>query len=200
MVKKSELGFIKEEENMPDMILMDTEEKMEERISGLSHELAKIRTGRANPKMFDDVKVEYYGALTPITQVGNIAIPEPTQIIIKPYDKGIVKDIEKAILAANLGINPNNEGNQLRIVFPALTTERRKELSKKVKKYGDEAKVSLRNYRREGNDAIKKLEKESEISEDDSKGYQDDIQELTNLYSVKVDEVVKAKEDDILSI
>ena len=200
MVKKSELGFIKEEENKPDMILMDTEEKMEERISGLSHELAKIRTGRANPKMFDDVKVEYYGALTPITQVGNIAIPEPTQIIIKPYDKGIVKDIEKAILAANLGINPNNEGNQLRIVFPALTTERRKELSKKVKKYGDEAKVSLRNYRREGNDAIKKLEKESEISEDDSKGYQDDIQELTNLYSVKVDEVVKAKEDDILSI
>lgn len=185
---------------MPEMILMETEEKMEERIDGLTHELAKIRTGRANPKMFDDIKVEYYGALTPITQVGNIAIPEPTQIIIKPYDKTIVKDVEKAILAANLGINPNNEGNQLRIVFPPLTTERRKELTKKVKKYGEEAKVSLRNCRRDGNDAIKKLEKASEISEDDSKGYQEDIQELTNTYSDKVDAVVKAKEEDILSI
>lgn len=185
---------------MPDMIIMETEEKMEERISGLSHELAKIRTGRANPKMFDDVKVEYYGVPTPITQVGNIAVPEPTQIIIKPYDKSIVKAIEKAIMAANLGINPNNEGDQLRIVFPPLTTERRKELTKKVKKYGEEAKVSLRNIRRDGNDAIKKLEKDSEISEDDSKGYQEDIQELTNTYSNKVDEVVKAKDEDILSI
>lgn len=185
---------------MPEMILMDTEEKMEERITGLSHVLSKIRTGRANPKMFDDVKVEYYGALTPITQVGNIAIPEPTQIIIKPYDKSIVKAVEKAILAANLGINPNNEGDQLRIVFPALTTERRKELSKKVKKFGDEAKIALRNIRRDGNDAIKKLEKASEISEDDSKGYQEDIQELTNTYGTKIDKVVKDKEDDILSI
>jgi ribosome recycling factor len=185
---------------MPDMILMETEEKMEERITGLSHELAKIRTGRANPKMFDDVKVEYYGTLTPITQVGNIAVPEPTQIIIKPYDKSIVKAIEKAIMAANLGVNPNNEGDQLRIVFQPLTTERRKELTKKVKKYGEETKVALRNHRRDGNDAIKKLEKASEISEDDSKGYQEDIQELTNSYSNKIDEVVKAKEEDILSI
>lgn len=185
---------------MPDMILMEAEEKMEERITGLRHVLSKIRTGRANPKMFDDVKVEYYGALTPITQVGNIAIPEPTQIIIKPYDKSIVKAVEKAILAANLGINPNNEGDQLRIVFPALTTERRKELSKKVKKFGDETKIALRNIRRDGNDAIKKLEKASEISEDDSKGYQEDIQELTNTYGTKIDLVVKEKEEDILSI
>jgi ribosome recycling factor len=132
---------------MPDMILMEAEEKMEERISGLSHELAKIRTGRANPKMFDDIKVEYYGALTPITQVGNIAVPEPTQIVIKPYDKSIVKDVEKAIMAANLGINPNNEGVQLRIVFPPLTTERRVELTKKVKKYGEEAKQMAIDYR-----------------------------------------------------
>ena len=185
---------------MPDMILMETEEKMEDRVKSLSHELSKIRTGRANPKMFDDVKVEYYGVLTPITQVGNIAVPEPTQIVIKPYDKNIVKDVEKSIMAANLGINPNNEGHQLRIVFPPLTTETRKELTKKVKKYGEEAKVSIRNYRREGNDAIKKLEKGHEISEDDSKGYQDDIQELTDLYITKVDEVCKAKEEDIMSI
>lgn len=185
---------------MPDMILMETEEKMEERVSSLSHELAKVRTGQANPKMFEDVKVEYYGVPTPITQVGNISVPEPTQIIIKPYDKSIVQAVEKAIMAANLGINPNNEGVQLRIVFPPLTTERRKELTKKVKKYGEEAKISIRNYRREGNDAIKKLEKASEISEDDSKGYQEDIQELTDTYIKKVEEVMAAKENDIMSI
>ncbi len=185
---------------MPDMILMETEEKMEERVSSLSHELAKVRTGQANPKMFEDVKVEYYGVATPIAQVGNISVPEPTQIIIKPYDKNIVKEVEKAILAANLGVNPNNEGGQLRIVFPPLTTERRKELTKKVKKYGEEAKISIRNFRREGNDAIKKLEKASDISEDDSKGYQEDIQELTDSYIKKVEEVMSAKEKDIMSI
>ena len=185
---------------MPDMIIMETEEKMEERVISLSHELAKTRTGRANPKMFESVHVDYYGAETPITQVGSISVPEPTQILIKPYDKSIVKDVEKAILAANLGINPNNEGAQLRIVFPALTTERRRELTKKVKKYGEEAKVSIRNIRREGNDAIKKLEKASEISEDDSKGYQEDIQELTDNYIKQIEEVCKAKEEDIMSI
>ena len=185
---------------MPDMIIMETEEKMEERVVSLSHELAKTRTGRANPKMFEGVHVDYYGAQTPITQVGSISVPEPTQILIKPYDKSIVRDVEKAILAANLGINPNNEGAQLRIVFPALTTERRRELTKKVKKYGEEAKVSVRNIRREGNDAIKKLEKASEISEDDSKGYQEDIQELTDNYIKQIEEVCKAKEEDIMSI
>ena len=185
---------------MPDMILMEMEEKMEERVKNLSHELAKIRTGRANPKMFDDVHVDYYGVPTPITQVGQIAIPEPTQILIKPYDRSIVKDVERAILAANLGINPNNEGDKLRIVFPALTMERRKELTKKVKKYGEEAKVSIRNYRRDANDAIKKMEKSSEISEDDYKGYQEDIQELTNEYSEKIDQCVIDKDKDIMSI
>ncbi|AIO17916.1 Ribosome-recycling factor [Candidatus Izimaplasma bacterium HR1] len=185
---------------MPDMILMETEEKMEERVSNLSHELAKVRTGQANPRMFDDVKVDYYGVPTPISQVGSIAIPEPTQIVIKPYDKSLVKEVEKAILAANLGVNPNNEGVQLRIVFPALTTERRKELTKKVKKYGEEAKISIRSIRREGNDAIKKLEKASDISEDDSKGYQEDIQELTNTYIENVEAVMASKENDIMSL
>lgn len=185
---------------MPDMILMETEEKMEERVENLSHELAKIRTGRANPKMFEDVHVDYYGVPTPITQIGQVAVPEPTQILIKPYDKNMVKEVEKAIFAANLGINPNNEGHQLRIVFPPLTGERRKELTKKVKKYGEEAKVSIRNYRRDANDALKKLEKAHEISEDDLKGYQEDVQELTNTYTDKIDQVVKAKDDDILSL
>jgi len=185
---------------MPDMILMDTEEKMEQRVKDLSHELAKVRTGRANPRMFDDVHVEYYGVETPITQVANISVPEPTQLLIKPYDRSLVKEVERAVLAANLGVTPNNEGLQLRIVLPALTMDTRKELVKKLKKYGEEAKISIRNYRREGNDAIKKLEKNSDISEDDSKGYQDDIQELTDNYIAKIDEVVTAKEEEIMHI
>jgi ribosome recycling factor len=150
--------------------------------------------------MFDDIQVEYYGVMTPITQVGQISVPEPTQIVIKPYDRSLVKLIEKAIQVANLGINPNNEGEQLRIVFPPLTKERRIELTKKVKKYGEEAKVSIRNIRREGNDAIKKLEKASDISEDDSKGYQEDIQELTNNFIENIEQVMKTKEADILSL
>lgn len=185
---------------MPDMIILETEEKMEERVESLSRELSKVRTGRANPRMFDDIKVDYYGAPTPITQVGNISVPEPTQIVIKPYDKSIVKDIEKAILKANLGVTPNNEGQQLRIVLPPLTTDVRKDLVKKIKKYAEEAKVSVRNIRREGNDAIKKLEKDSTISEDDSKGYQDDIQKLTNDYIAKVEVVCNEKEEEVLSI
>lgn len=185
---------------MPDMIMLETEEKMEDRVTALTVELSKVRTGRANPRMFDDIKVDYYGAPTPITQVGNISVPEPTQIVIKPYDKSIVKEVEKAILKANLGVTPNNEGQQLRIVLPPLTTEVRKDLVKKVKKYSEEAKISVRSIRRDGNDAIKKLEKDHTISEDDSKGYQDDIQELTNQYISKVDAVCSAKEEEILSI
>jgi len=185
---------------VPDMILLEVEEKMEQRVKDLRHELAKIRTGRANPNMFNDVHVDYYGVETPINQVANIGVPEPTQLIVKPYDRSLVKDVEKAILAANLGVTPNNEGVQLRIVLPPLTRERRVELTKLVKKYGEEAKVSIRNYRRDGNDAIKKLEKASEISEDDSHGYQDDIQELTDKYSELIDKVVQEKDDDIMNI
>ncbi len=185
---------------MIDMILMELEEKMEERVKNLSHELAKVRTGRANPKMFDEVHVPYYGVETPITQVASISVPEPTQILIKPYDHSIVKEVEKAILAANLGVTPNNEGTQLRIVLPPLTKEVREELVKMVKKYGEEAKISIRNYRRDGNDQIKKLEKNHEISEDDSKGYQEDVQELTDKYVKKIEEVVKAKEVEIMHV
>jgi len=185
---------------MPDMILMDTEERMDERVKSLRHELAKVRTGRANPRMFDDVHVEYYGVDTPISQVANIAVPEPTQLIVKPYDRSIVKNVEKAILAANLGVTPNNEGLQLRIVLPALTKERRIELTKTVKKYGEEAKISIRNIRRDGNDAIKKLEKNHDISEDDSKIYQDDIQKLTDSYIEIIEQVVLEKDEEILNL
>lgn len=185
---------------MPEMILLETEEKMENKITAFSKELAKVRTGRANPKMLDDVKVDYYGALTPISQIGNISVPEPSQIVVKPYDRSILKDVEKAINAANLGVNPSNEGEQLRIVLPALTTERRIALTKDVKKLGEDAKVSMRNIRRDGNDALKKLEKASDISEDDSKIYQDEVQKLTDKFIVKIDDLVKEKDQDIMSI
>ncbi len=185
---------------MPEMVLLETEEAMDNRIKTLEHDFSKVRTGRANPKMFDDVKVNYYGALTPLNQVGNISVPEPTQLIIKPYDRNILGDIEKAILAANLGVNPSNEGTQLRIMLPVLTKERRVELTKYVKKMGEEAKISIRSIRRDGNEAIKKLEKKSEISEDDSKGYLEDIQELTDKHIKLIDELIKAKDKDIMSI
>jgi ribosome recycling factor len=185
---------------MIDMILMELEEKMEERVKNLSHELAKVRTGRANPKMFDEVHVPYYGVETPITQVANISVPEPTQILIKPYDRSIVKEVEKAILAANLGVTPNNEGTQLRIVLPPLTRDVREELVKMVKKYGEEAKISIRNYRRDANDQIKKLEKNHEISEDDSKIHQEDVQDLTDKYVKKIEEVVKEKDEEIMHV
>ena len=185
---------------MPDMVLLETEEVMENRIEVLRKDFSKVRTGRANPKMFRDVKVEYYGTLTPLTQVGNISVPEPTQLLIKPYDRSIIGDIEKAIYAANLGVNPSNEGTQIRIVLPALTTQTRRELTKSVKKMGEEAKISVRSARRDGNDALKKLEKSSDISEDDLKGYQEDIQELTDKYVKVIDEMVIDKDTDIMSI
>ncbi|MCK5762195.1 MAG: ribosome recycling factor [Candidatus Izimaplasma sp.] len=185
---------------MPDMVMLETEETMDERIETLKHDFSKVRTGRANPRMFDDVKVSYYGVLTPLNQVGNISVPEPTQLIVKPYDRSILKDIEKAILAANLGVNPSNEGTQLRINLPALTKEIRVELTKYVKKMGEEAKISIRSVRRDGNEAIKKLEKNGDISEDDSKGYQEDIQELTDKYVNSIDDLIKEKDTDIMSI
>ena len=185
---------------MPDMILLEAEEKMEHTIEGLHKEYAKVRTGRANPKIFDTVFVDYYGAPTPIAQVGNISVPEPTQLVVKPYDRSIVKDVEKAINAANLGFNPQNEGHQIRIVLPALTKERRQELKKQVHKTAEEFKVHIRQLRRDANDALKKMEKAHEISEDDLKGYLEDVQELTDTYTDKVDQVCKEKEEDIMSI
>ncbi len=185
---------------MPDMILLEAEEHMEKTIETLGHELAKVRTGQANPKMFDHVNVDYYGAPTPINQVGNISIPEPSQLVIKPYDRGIVGEVEKAILAANLGVTPQNEGTQIRIVLPAVTKEKRMQLVKEVHSKGEEFKVHIRNTRRHCNDALKKLEKAHEISEDDLKGYLEDSQELTDKYTKLIDELIKSKEEEITNI
>jgi len=185
---------------MPDMIILEADEKMEHTIEGLRKEYAKIRTGRANPKILDTVFVDYYGAPTPVPQVGNVTVPEPTQLVVRPYDRSIVKDVEKAINAANLGFNPQNEGHQIRIVLPALSKERRVELTKQAHKTSEEFKVHIRQIRRDANDALKKMEKSHDISEDDLKGYLEDVQELTDQYTDKVDQVCKEKEEDIMSI
>lgn len=185
---------------MLDELLLETEERMENAVKALERNLAKVRTGRANPKMFEGVHVDYYGVPTPLSQVGTVSVPEPSQILIKPYDRSLVKEIEKAILAANLNVNPQNEGDQLRIVIPPLTEERRKQYVKETKSLIEDARVALRNVRRDANDSIKKMEKNSEISEDDAKGYQDDVQTLTDQYVGKVDALGSAKEKDLMTV
>ncbi|TVP96757.1 MAG: ribosome recycling factor [Acholeplasmatales bacterium] len=185
---------------MIDDILLDAEERMQGALNNLQREFAKVRTGRANPRLLDSVRVDYYGSPTPINQLAGVSVPEANQLLIKPYDRKSVKDVEKAILAANLGVTPQNEGEQLRIVLPQLNEERRRQLVKDVKKLTEEAKVAIRNVRRDANDAIKKLEKASEISEDDSKGYQEDVQTLTDTYVEKTDQACVDKEKDLMEL
>ncbi|MCF7925002.1 MAG: ribosome recycling factor [Candidatus Izimaplasma sp.] len=185
---------------MPDMILLETEEQMTDRIDLLKRELSKVRTGRANPALLEQVHVDYYGVETQLSQIGKIAVPEANQLLVKPYDKSMVKDVERAINAANLGLNPNNEGDQLRIVLPALTKERREQLKKDIHKLGEECKIGVRSARHDGRDAIKKLEKNGDISEDDMHEYYDDIQELTNKYVEKADQLIEQKEQDIMTL
>ncbi len=185
---------------MPDTILLDAEERMEKAVESLRHHLSTIRTGRANASVLERITVDYYGAPTPINQMSSVTVPEARLLVIKPYDKSMLQTVEKAILASDLGITPSNDGQVIRIAFPQLTEERRKELAKLVHKNGEEAKVAVRNIRRDANDQLKKLEKNSEITEDDLKGYTEDVQELTNIYTDKIDEVVAEKEKDILHV
>ncbi len=185
---------------MIDEILFELEDKMEKSLSSLKHHLTKVRTGRASANVLDGVTVNYYGSQTPIAQVGNVSTPEARLLQIQPFDKTMIADIEKAILGANLGLTPSNDGNLIRIPFPALTEERRKEQVKDVKKYGEDTKVAMRNARRDKNDEVKKAEKAKEISEDDSKKFQDQIQKIIDKYSVKVDEIMENKEKEILSL
>ncbi len=185
---------------MIDEILLELEDKMDKTLSSLKHQLTKVRTGRASASVLDGVNVDYYGAPTPIAQVGNVSTPEARLLQIQPFDKTMIADIEKAILGANLGLTPSNDGNLIRIPFPALTEERRKEQVKDVKKYGEDAKIAMRNSRRDKNDEVKKAEKAKEISEDDSKKFQDQIQKVTDKHVAKVDEIMEAKEKEILSL
>ena len=185
---------------MIDEILLELEDKMEKSLNSLKHQLTKVRTGRASANVLDGVTVDYYGAATPIAQVGNVSTPEARLLQIQPFDKTMIADIEKSILGANLGLTPSNDGNLIRIPFPALTEERRKEQVKDVKKYGEDAKIAMRNARRDKNEDVKKSEKSKEISEDDSKKFQDQIQKVTDKFVAKVDEIMDAKEKEILSL
>lgn len=185
---------------MPDTILLLTEERMEKSVESLKKDLGLIRTGRANPAVLKGVRVNYYGVPTPIDQMASVSVPEAQLIQIKPYDRTQLKEIEKAIQLADLNLVPQNDGTVIRIVFPPLTEQRRKELVKEVKGLVENAKVSCRNIRRDANDQLKKLEKEKAISEDDLKAYNEDVQKLTDKFIVKVEETGKEKEKQIMEI
>jgi ribosome recycling factor len=169
-------------------------------LKNLDSEFGTIRAGRANPHVLDKIMVDYYGAPTPLQQVANISVPEPRMIQIQPWEASLVKAIEKAILTSDLGLNPTNDGKMIRLVFPELTEERRKELVKDVKKKGEAAKVAVRNIRRDGNDAFKKLKKGSEVSEDEIKDLEDDLQKVTDKYIKEVDKAIEVKSKEILTV
>ena len=176
------------------------ETKMSKSLESLEREYASIRAGRANPHVLDRLVVDYYGTPTPIQQVGNISVPEARMIMIQPWESKLIKDIEKAILASDLGITPTNDGRTIRLVFPELTEERRKELAKDVKKKGENAKVAVRNIHRDANDAFKKLNKSKEISEDDYADLEDAIQKLTDKYIEKVEKAVEVKTKEVMTV
>ena len=176
------------------------EEKIEKTIAVLKDELLTIRAGRANPNMLDRVMVDYYGTMTPLKQMAGVSSPEPRTILIQPWDKSAMGSIEKAILSSDLGFNPTNDGNSIRINIPQLTEERRKDLIKLVAKTGEQAKVAIRNERREANEAIKKMEKTSELTEDDSKKAQDEVQKLTDSHIKMIDDMLAKKEKDIMEV
>ena len=185
---------------MTKQVLDQAKEKMNKSIAAFSRELASIRAGRANASLLDRISVEYYGAPTPINQLAGVAVPEARLLVITPYYKSILGEIEKAIMKSDIGITPTNDGSVIRLMIPALTEERRKDLVKQVKKEAEDAKIAVRNVRRDANDDLKKLEKAGEITEDDLRGYGDDIQKLTDEFIVKVDQVAKEKEKEILEV
>lgn len=175
------------------------DEKMKKAYDFLEADYQTIRAGRANPHILDKLKVNYYGTPTPIQQVGNISVPEPRMIQIAPWEKSLIKEIEKAIMSSDIGITPNNDGAVIRLVFPELTEDRRKELVKDVKKKGEDCKVAVRNIRRDGNDAMKKLAKE-EVSEDEIKKLEDDLQKITDKYIKDVDALIEVKSKEIMTV
>ena len=182
------------------MELNQYEEKMKKSLANLEEEYGAIRAGRANPRILDRIQVDYYGTPTSLQGVANISVPEARMIQIQPWDAGLIKDIEKAILASDLGLTPANDGKVIRLVFPELTEERRKELVKDVKKKGEDTKVAIRNIRRDANDAVKKEAKANEISEDDQKQLEDKIQKLTDGYVKKIDQAIDAKSTEVMTV
>ncbi|EGY24364.1 ribosome recycling factor [Desulfovibrio sp. A2] len=183
-----------------DTILLDAEERMEKALGALDREFAKLRTGRASTSLVDNIKVDYYGTPTPISQLASVSVPDSRTLTIQPWDRSAFPLVEKAIMKSDLGLNPVNDGKIIRISIPPLTEERRKDLVKVARKYTEEAKVAVRNVRRDANDALKKLEKGKEISEDDVRKSTDDVQKLTDRFVAKSDEKCTAKEKEIMEL
>ena len=185
---------------MPKTVIAHCEEKMLKTIESLKKDFTNIRTGKANPAILNSVMVSYYGVPTPVSQVGSVSVPDPQSIVVKPWDKSILKDIEKAIQQANLGLNPSNDGEVVRIPIPPLNEQTRKDLAKQAKKVAEDNKVAVRNVRRDGMEQLKKLEKDGLITEDELKRYNDQVQKLTDKYIANIDTLAKEKEQDIMSI
>ncbi len=183
-----------------DARLQQYEDKMKKAYEYLESDYMGIRAGRANPHVLDKLRVDYYGTPTPIQQVGNVTVPEARIIQIAPWEKSLIKSIEKAILTSDIGINPSNDGSVIRLVFPELTEDRRKELAKDVKKKAEDAKVAVRNIRRDGNDALKKLGKSSEVSEDEVKQLEEQLQKLTDKFVKEIDVLMEAKSKEIMTV
>ena len=180
--------------------IKEYEEKMSKSLDSLKEEFSSIRAGRANPHILDKIKVDYYGAPTSLQQVANISVPEARMIQIQPWESSLIKEIEKAILVSDLGITPNNDGKVIRLVFPELTEDRRKELAKDVKKKGDNVKVAIRNIRRDANDSLKKANKAGELSDDELSNSEDEVQKITDKYTALVDKAIEEKTKEILTV
>lgn len=180
--------------------IKDIEGRMQKSVDNLKEEYVTIRAGRANPHILDRLRVDYYGTPTPIQQVANVSVPEARMIQIQPWEASLIQDIEKAILVSDLGLTPNNDGKTIRLVFPELTEDRRKELAKDIKKKGDNAKVAIRNIRRDANDAIKKENKAGDISDDEAKNSEDEIQKITDKYIAMIDSAIDDKTKEILTV
>jgi ribosome recycling factor len=185
---------------MPKTILRDAEARMKKAVETTVKDFSHVRTGRASASLLDGITVDYYGTKSPINQAATITIPEPRLIVIQPWDKTIIKEIEKAIARSDLGLHPNSDGNVIRIQIPELTTERRKELTKHVSKAAEEGRVAIRNVRRDANESLRKLEKAKQISEDERHTYEAQVQDFTNKYIKQIDELLKAKEEELLEI
>ena len=181
-------------------VIKVAEEKMQKTISVLHSDLSTMKAGRANPTMLDRIQVDYYGSPCPLNQVANVSAPEPRMLLITPWDKSSLKDIERAILTSDLGLNPNNDGSVIRLMIPELTEETRRDLVKKVKKYGEESKVAIRSIRRDANDKVKALKKDNEITEDELKSAEDSIQKKTDVYVKEIESIIDAKEKDVMKV
>jgi len=181
-------------------VMREARTGMDKAIKALKRDMAKVRTGRASISLLDDVRVDYYGTPTPLAQVATLSVPEPRMITVQPWEKNLIPEIEKAIFKADLGLNPSSDGQLIRLPIPALTEERRKEMAKLLRKMGEDAKISIRTARRDANETLKMLEKEKEITTDDQKSAEKDVQKVTDEFVQNVDEVVKTKEQEIMEI